>query len=289
MQYIDCNYSSFRYPAGPLNLHAKTNEKDDTMTPVTPLPYSHEFYHTLPGIMEADDVARNTAVADIMASEIGQLFIKHKVENELGVILLHNHHAISPIERLVQVGNAVVRWNISVPSPHLQSLFPISWRFVQGGLAPYEFRYSASPERAPPVLASNRYAEFLVQLADMLAQHDLLDVLGLCALDDRDVKCPAAVETSSGRTNITLNVDIDPAEPGPDDSIEVIWQFGQKKGMFCLNFCSFVLLLLTVPPPRSNGRPYCLQRVQNDLQKKARLTCQDPSNDTFLRTFSSSK
>lgn len=201
------------------------------MTAVALLPYSHEYYDTLPDIMDAGINVGTTAAAEALSTSIGKLFVEHNVENELGIILLHNHFAMSTTEMLVQFGNAAVPWNIDYRSPELAKVASSSWRFMQQGLAPYEFRYTGSLQKAPPTLSPECHGAFLARLADVLAQYNLLDVLGLCALDDRDIDAAPTIEVTSGRANITLDVDIDPGdEVGTDKSIEAIWQFGTKKG-----------------------------------------------------------
>ncbi|CAF3526429.1 unnamed protein product [Fusarium graminearum] len=54
------------------------------------------------------------------------------------------------------------------------------------------------------------------------------DVLGLVALEDKDVDSPPLVELEIGRSTIALEVDINPE---PEDAwIHVVWQFGTELG-----------------------------------------------------------
>ncbi|CAF3451264.1 unnamed protein product [Fusarium graminearum] len=53
-------------------------------------------------------------------------------------------------------------------------------------------------------------------------------VLGLVALEDKDVDSPPLVELEIGRSTIALEVDINPE---PEDAwIHVVWQFGTELG-----------------------------------------------------------
>ncbi len=98
------------------------------------------------------------------------------------------------------------------------------------GLAPYEFAYS-SPRGGSqvPVLTLESHGEFLAELHAALKERRLTDVLGLCVLEDKDVNSPATIEVESGRSTITLDVDVNP-QPDSDAFIHVIWQFGTKIG-----------------------------------------------------------
>ncbi|PTD09326.1 hypothetical protein FCULG_00007551 [Fusarium culmorum] len=69
------------------------------------------------------------------------------------------------------------------------------------------------------------------QLVKQLYPFDLSnesDVLGLVALEDKDVDSPPLVELEIGRSTIALEVDINPE---PEDAwIHVVWQFGTELG-----------------------------------------------------------
>ncbi|EKJ69279.1 hypothetical protein FPSE_10532 [Fusarium pseudograminearum CS3096] len=73
-----------------------------------------------------------------------------------------------------------------------------------------------------------KYGPFLAELLNVLQKHGLVDVLGLVALEDKDVNSPPLVELEFGGSTIALAVDIN---PDPKDAwIHVVWQFGTKLG-----------------------------------------------------------
>lgn len=157
------------------------------------------------------------------------MFVKYDVQKELGIILLHNHFPLSPTEILVQFHNAAVPWETERNKADLKHVNTTAWRFVNDGIPPWEFTYSSPIEGAPiPSLESKRYSDFLIELYSILAKRKLLDILGLVVIEEPDIDAPATVEVEFGRLTITLDVDVDPQED--DGFIEVIWQFGTRRG-----------------------------------------------------------
>lgn len=191
------------------------------------LEYNPKHYDTLPPVLQAGRNAEPSGAIEALESIIGRVFIKHGVDKELGIILLHNHFDLSPTEILVQFGNSAVPWHTS-RNPDLTNVVPAAWRFVEKGLAPYEFTYS-NPDGSNPafVLNTEKHGAFLTELLAVLKERELTDVLGLVALEDKDIDSPPLVEIESGRSTIALNVDINP-QPETDAWIHVVWQFGTK-------------------------------------------------------------
>lgn len=194
------------------------------------LEYNPRHYDTLPPVIEASQNAEPSGAINALESVIGNVFVKHGVQNELGIILLHNHFDLSPTEILVQFGNSAVPWETS-KNPDLFNVVPGAWRFVEEGLAPYEFVYLGRTKQSTvPLLADAKYGPFLAELLNLLQKHDLVDVLGLVALENKDVNSPPLVELEFGRSTIALEVDINPE---PEDAwIHVVWQFGAKFGEY---------------------------------------------------------
>ncbi|KPM35004.1 hypothetical protein AK830_g11563 [Neonectria ditissima] len=192
------------------------------------LEYNPKHYDTLPRVLQAGRNAEPSGAIEALESVIGNVFAKHGVEKELGVILLHNHFDLSPTEILVQFGNSAVPWQTN-RNPDLANVFPAAWRFVEEGLAPYEFAYSNPNGPSPvPFLAVEKHGPFLAELLAVLEERKLVDVLGLVVLEDKDVDSPPLIEIESGRSTIALEVDINP-EP-EDIWIHVVWQFGTMMG-----------------------------------------------------------
>ncbi|GAW23022.1 hypothetical protein ANO14919_125700 [Xylariales sp. No.14919] len=121
-------------------------------------------------------------------------------------------------------GNAAVPWETSRNSSGLEHVLPAAWRFVDDGLAPYEFIYSKNRQHAVPILTPESHSGFHKALRAVLEDRALLSVLGLCLLENKDIAAPALFEADSGRSTIIVDVDINPQKE--DWFIHVIWQFG---------------------------------------------------------------
>jgi hypothetical protein len=155
-------------------------------------------------------------------------FVKHSIEKAFGIILLHNHFPMSPTEVLVQFGNAAVPWDTTTSSPELANIVSSSWRFVPEGLAPWVQLLKSFKEVSATIVSRSSRGIFGWVECHTLPLN-LSQVLGLCALDEGDIDAPATIEITSGRANITLDVDIDPQDG--DGSIEAIRQFGSSQGL----------------------------------------------------------
>jgi hypothetical protein len=103
------------------------------------LPYSVEHYNSLPELRKAKDQFKSSGASEILFAEIGPALVRHHIENILGVVLLHNHFLLSQNEKLIDVGS------VAVPCvEELPDVSASSWRFIDGGIAPYEFVRSAT-------------------------------------------------------------------------------------------------------------------------------------------------
>jgi hypothetical protein len=189
------------------------------------LEYEPQHYDSLPLVLKAADNAEPSGAITALDT-VGKIFVKYRVENDLGIILLHKHFKLSAEERLVQFNNAAIPWNINKNSIDFENAIPAAWRFVLGGLVPYEFIYPNLDSSKPLVQLSR--GPFLDELRACLMSHGILDVLGLCLLEENDINAPPMIEIESGRSTITTTVDTNPSQN--DDFIHVVWQFGTDGG-----------------------------------------------------------
>lgn len=184
----------------------------------TILDYSAEHYNSLPSIMDA---GTNLKPADIslLTTTIGQVFVKHEVQNLFGITLLHNHFSLDENEILVNIGSVAVPWKTTSLAGQLRDVKGSAWRFTEQGVAPYEFAYDVTV--LPDV---SDFQPFLSELRVLLDRLGLTEKLGICAFRGQDLDSTTQVEFTQGRANITLPFDIAP-EDGPNRSIEAVWQF----------------------------------------------------------------
>ncbi|KAI8266280.1 hypothetical protein K4K56_004830 [Colletotrichum sp. SAR 10_98] len=240
---------------------------------LTLLPYSPKYYDTLPGVVEAGRNAEPSGAIEALTSDIGQVFIKYGMENTFGIILLHNHFEISASEMLVQFGNAAVPWDTKLTSADVKNIVPTAWRFVEAGLAPWEFTYSSPHGHEDvPELTNSIHGPFLLELKSTLSRLGLEDVLGLVVLGDDNVNGPPRIEIESGRSTITLDVDVNPRED--DGFIHVIWQFGtdgSASGPQPVVFKKYkVAYKLSIVPAPTRDDPYRSEQVHDNIHQTTR-------------------
>lgn len=179
---------------------------------VSILPYSLEYYNSLPDLLEARERFQSARASDFLFIEIGQLLVHHGVENVIGVVLLHNHFPLEQHEMLVTFGSVTVP--VATPLPDVGAS---SWRFVKGGIAPYEFIQPATK-----MSLNGQMESFLIEFRALLEKLGLTDILGICFLKPGSLNEPATTEFSAGRANITLDFDL---APDDDDVVDAMWRF----------------------------------------------------------------
>jgi hypothetical protein len=178
------------------------------------LPYTVKYYNSLPELREAKDQFESLRASDVLFTEIGQALVRHHVENILGIVLLHNHFLLGQNEILVSHDS------VAVPcSEKLPNVCASSWRFIDEGITPYEFIYSAT--KTP----LDQMQPFLAEFSAIIKKWKLVDIFGICSLKKGSVDRPVTVEFTSGRANITL-----PFDAAPDDGnlVDAMWQFSSS-------------------------------------------------------------
>lgn len=190
--------------------------------------------------MEAGVNLKSADIA-LLTTTIGQVFMKHEVQNLFGIILLHNHFSLDENEMLVNIGSVAVPWKTTSLAEQLQDVKGSAWRFTEHGVAPYEFTYDAT--LLPDV---SGFQPFLSELRVLLDCLGLTEKLGICAFRGEDLDSTTQVEFTQGRANITLPFDIAP-EDGQIRSIEAVWQFdfspesGTERGKVDYFFATSIL------------------------------------------------
>ena len=187
------------------------------------LSYNARHYNSLPSIADAGTSMKPEDIA-LFTSTIGQVFVKHEVQNLFGIILLHNHFSLDADEMLVNIGSVAVPWKTSSLATKLRDVRGSAWRFTEQGVAPYEFAYDVASR--PDV---SGFQPFLSELRVLLDRLGLTGKLGICAVTREDEDATTQVEFTQGRANITLPFDIAPRD-GPDRSVEAVWQFDLPPG-----------------------------------------------------------
>jgi hypothetical protein len=184
----------------------------------TALPYSAQHYNSL---LNIEDASNNFTPADIalLTTAIGQVFIKHNVQRLFGITLLHSHFSLDENEILLNTESSAVPWETPGRVEELLNVKCNAWRFVEQGIAPYEFTSDISPR--PKV---SDFQPFLSELKALLESLGLIKKLGIYVFTSDDLDSNAQVESMPGHVDNTLPLDIAP-DNRPNRSIEVVWQF----------------------------------------------------------------
>ncbi|KAI1132210.1 hypothetical protein F5Y10DRAFT_261456 [Nemania abortiva] len=193
------------------------------MATLTALPYSHEHYDSLLDIMDAANALESSGILTSLTSSIGRIFIKHGVENVFGLALLHKHFDMEPTEMLVEFGNVSVPWDAECNKSEIHRITPTSWRFITGGIAPYEF--TAGETTSLP--GDQNYDEFTLELGNLLRDMHLDQLLGFRQIGKSTIESPAIMEFTSGRANVTVP-DALWAQNKDYAAVEAAWQFGKQ-------------------------------------------------------------
>ena len=184
------------------------------------LPYATEHYNSLPGIMESELRFKECRTIDAFGL-IGEIFLKYRVQQKLGLALLHQHFALAADEKLVKFGNVAVPWKTAEQGDEPRNVSPTSWRFIKDGVIPYEFGWGSESK-----VSLDDYTDFLAHFSSALQEHGLSEILGLCTLDAFETGGEPSMEFTSGRANIMLPFDVSPNEGG---AVDAAWQIERGK------------------------------------------------------------
>lgn len=99
------------------------------------LPPSADHFNTLPDITESNKAFQDNCTQNIL-SDICAVFLKHRVQNIYGLVLVHQHFDLESDEKLVNIGNVAVPLKTDIVST---SITATRWAFSGEGVIPYEF------------------------------------------------------------------------------------------------------------------------------------------------------
>jgi hypothetical protein len=155
-----------------------------------------------------------------------ELFVKHGVQNTLGMILLHRHFDLEDHEKLVESGNVSVPWSYTQNDDNLHggSVVPRSWILADNGLHPYEFGYNSfGGTEAYPAPPEN--TKFYIEFAKLLVKYGLSDIVGLTLVKPIDPST-MRLEKTYRHANVVYEL---PAEAVDKDTVQAVWQFAEER------------------------------------------------------------
>lgn len=154
-------------------------------------------------------------------TEIGKALVNYGVENLLGITLLHNHFLLERHETLVNFDSVALPVDTRNGTKQLGPVHASTWRFMDNGIAPYEFTHEAQES----LLNSQPVQSFFADFGAILAKWDLANIFGICSLKEEPIDRPTTMEFTSGRANITFKFDLTPDDGNTTDAM---WRFSSN-------------------------------------------------------------
>jgi hypothetical protein len=155
--------------------------------------------------------------------------MRHQLNNEIAIRLLHQHFNLDADEKLVEHGPVSSPWPISAAQDRVTGgyIVPKSWRLYNGELYPYEFRFRSVADTEQDAVSIKFPQAFVIEISDVLKETCLDKILGITivdhALDSTEVEL---MEITYGRNSVMI-----PAveqEIIPETSFQASWAFVEK-------------------------------------------------------------
>ena len=201
-------------------------------------PYDVHRFNTIPLLHDVSTSFQAKNGTEFVEKVFKPLVLKHKLESQLGIGLLHRHFDLEGFEKLVEFNNISSPWAIKAENHMRGKVLPCSWLINSGKLMPYEFFFAPGASEAEggqggdsgsgggsgggssggggsgsgsdprPVidkaldLTESKFRAFLDELLPAMESHKLNDTLALRLFPGPDYA--GGHEITHGRTNITL-------------------------------------------------------------------------------------
>ncbi|KAJ3480569.1 hypothetical protein NLG97_g8043 [Lecanicillium saksenae] len=164
--------------------------------PVTVVEYSSMAYNTMPDAATAFSAFQNCQGELLVGRLMKDLFRKHKVQDRLGLVLLHKHCILNTGERMTRI--------LGTKSPAPQQLGePCTWKvnLADGRMIPVEFSMEAKAMDWHDL----RLRVFVKEFLALLLQHQAHKSFGLCLYPGDGY--PGHIELADGRNSVGLSLD----------------------------------------------------------------------------------
>jgi len=214
-----------------------------------------ETFNAVPDIRDAYKQFKQLGGVKLVA-ELGELFLRHGVNNDFGLVVNHKHFQLKEEELLVEVMNKertltvampwILKDGVVTPSENESSscakydlvtaqpyAVAQSWYFSQDGeLVPYEY-FSTEEETLPEVPA-----DFASQLYQSLKARNSVGIVGIKRIDASKEVGTFEVTAPGSRVSVT-GIGFMPEGGNRDHTERVFFYFGEngeplsESGMWC--------------------------------------------------------
>lgn len=152
------------------------------------LHYFSHHYNLLPSIEDAANSLKPTDIVFLTITR-GQMFVKLKIQNLLGIALLHNYFPVNNNKIFVNIKSVAVPCKNSNLVEQLCNLQGSVRRFTKQGIAPYKFAYSIFSQ--PNI---NNFQPFFSEVRAIFDHSRLTEKLGICLFVGKEVDSTIQME-----------------------------------------------------------------------------------------------
>lgn len=175
-------------------------------------PYSVVEFNKIPDLHSATESFNANDGMEFVNKVFGPLVLKHGLEAQLGITVLHRHFRLEESEKLVEFNNVSVPWKLrdQNDTPSGGKILPNAWLLKDGKLMPYEFFFSPLAKDNSVDLTYDKIQAFLEEFVKSAKYSKLDQIIGLRMFPGKGFQ--GGLEFTEDRANIVL-------EPGqvPDE------------------------------------------------------------------------
>ncbi len=167
-------------------------------------PYSVAQFNQISDLYEAKKAFHAKDGLKFIREVFGPLVLKHGLEAQLGITILHRHFALKEPEKLVEFNNISLPWKnqASDDSHSGGKILPNAWLLDNGKLMPYEFFFSPFNQEKSIDLTQDKVRAFLDEFVKAAKYSSLDRVVALRLFPY--IGYEGGLEFSEGRANIVL-------------------------------------------------------------------------------------
>lgn len=167
-------------------------------------PYSVPQFNKIPDLYEAKTVFNAKDGLKFVQEVFRPLVLKHGLEAQLEITILHRHFALQEPEKLVEFNNISLQWNkqASDDSHSRGKILPNAWLLDDDKLMPYEFFFSPFNQDKSVDLTQDKVRDFMDEFVRAAKYSSLYRVVALRMFPH--IGYQGGMEFSEGRSNIVL-------------------------------------------------------------------------------------
>ncbi|KAJ5164335.1 uncharacterized protein N7500_006165 [Penicillium coprophilum] len=192
--------------------------------------YDHRAFDALLDVDESASLFETLAGYEHLKSGLRDIFMRHGVNDELAVSLLHRHFEMASNEKLVELGPVSSPWPIAAHEESVMggSVLPHTWRVFENELHPVEFRFVPMLE-VPNVRKVQFTQAFFDDFCQYVKSNGLENVVGITQIEHGREASQSDVqlmEVTYGRNSIM--VPAIPASEVTGPAFQTVWEFVEK-------------------------------------------------------------